>query len=634
MTAPQRSTLFERLAFFTAAMTYLLVAIGAIVRSTGSGMGCPDWPLCQGSLIPPLGNSAAWIEWVHRGVAAVIGFLVLGLVILAWRNYRHQRSMIVLTFAALLLTGFQAYLGMVTVAQNNAGDTVTAHLASALALLALLTFIAVRARYPAALPARGASQRLTLLLAFVAVSIYALLLFGSNVTATGSSLVFPDWPLFNGQLLPTFSVDPTLAGLQVAQFLHRLIAAVVGVFLLAAAIYVWRVVRHARRGDTAIPGGDAVLAMVATATALYAVQVVVGGLQISTSLADWAVALHLALGAAIWALIVGAVFVSYFETRSAVAGALGGGDDRRDESVPKDVPSAPPAPMRDRINAYVALTKPRIIELLLVTTVPAMFLAARGVPPLGLVFWTLFGGTMAAGAANAINCYIDRDIDLLMTRTRRRPLPAHEVNPEDALIFGLVLGVIAFAIMAFTTNLVAAFLTLLAMAFYVVIYTMLLKRSTPQNIVLGGAAGALPPVIGWAAVTGDITLPALVLFAIVFYWTPPHFWALSLRLRRDYAAAGVPMLPVTHGVPETTRQIALYSVLMVCLTLVFFAIARMGLVFLAGSLILGGLFILQAFAMWRDGTDARAVRLYKFSITYLTALFALMILDVFIFVPL
>jgi protoheme IX farnesyltransferase len=615
-------------------MTYLLVVIGAIVRSTGSGMGCPDWPLCQGSLIPPLGNSAAWIEWVHRGVAAVIGFLVLGLVILAWRNYRHQRSMIVLTFAALLLTAFQAYLGMVTVAQNNAGDTVTAHLASALALLALLTFIAVRARYPAALPARGASQRLTLLLAFVAVTIYALLLFGSNVTATGSALVFPDWPLFNGQLLPTFSVDPTLAGLQIAQFLHRLIAAVVGVFLLAAAIYVWRVVRQSRRGGSAIPGGDAVLAMVATATALYAVQVVVGGLQISTSLADWAVALHLALGAAIWALIVGAVFVSYFETRSAVAGAPGGGDDRRDESVPKDAPSAPPATMRDRINAYVALTKPRIIELLLVTTVPAMFLAARGVPPLGLVFWTLFGGTMAAGAANAINCYIDRDIDLLMTRTRRRPLPAHEVNPEDALIFGLILGVIAFAIMAFTTNLVAAFLTLLAMAFYVVIYTMLLKRSTPQNIVLGGAAGALPPVIGWAAVTGDITLPALVLFAIVFYWTPPHFWALSLRLRRDYAAAGVPMLPVTHGVPETTRQIALYSVLMVCLTLVFFAVARMGLVFLAGSLILGGLFILQAFAMWRDGTDARAVRLYKFSITYLTALFALMILDVFIFVPL
>jgi len=238
---------------------------------------------------------------------------------------------------------------------------------------------------------------------------------------------------------------------------------------------------------------------------------------------------------------------------------------------------------------------------------------------------------MAAGAANAINCYIDRDIDLLMTRTRRRPLPAHEVEPENALVFGLILGVLAFGVMAFFTNLVAAFLTLVAMAFYVVVYTMLLKRTTPQNIVLGGAAGALPPVIGWAAVTGDISLPALLLFAIVFYWTPPHFWALSLRLRRDYAAASVPMLPVTHGVPETTRHIALYTVLMVCLTLVFFAVARMGLVFLAGAVVLGALFLFQALQMWREGTDARAVRLYKYSITYLTALFALVILDVFVY---
>jgi protoheme IX farnesyltransferase len=634
MTVSQRSTTFERLAFATAVMTYLLVVIGAIVRSTDSGMGCPDWPTCHGSWIPPLGDSAAWIEWVHRGVAAIIGFMVLGLLILAIRNFRHQRTILWSTVLAFVLTGFQAYLGMVTVVQNNSGDTVTAHLASALALLALLTFIAIRARYPATLPARGASQRLTLLLAFVAASIYALLLFGSHVTALGdpAALIYPDWPLMNGQLLPTFSTDSAIAGLQMAHFLHRIVAAIVGFFLLATAIYVWRTVRSSRRSGRPVPGGETILALVATATALYAAQVVVGALQITTSLAAWAVALHLALGALIWALAVSAAFISYFEART-----IG-------ESVPVDEPPAadrdraepeapPPASVRDRVSAYIALTKPRIIELLLVTTVPAMFLAARGLPPLDLVFWTLIGGTLAAGAANAINCYIDRDIDELMTRTRRRPLPAHEVNPEDALVFGLILGVIAFAVMAFFTNLVAAFLTLLAMAFYVVIYTMLLKRSTPQNIVLGGAAGALPPVIGWAAVTGDIALPALVLFAIVFYWTPPHFWALSMRLRRDYAAAGVPMMPVTHGVEETTRQIALYSVLMVCLTLVFFAVARMGLVFLAGSLILGAMFLVQAFEMWRDGTDARAVRLYKFSITYLTALFALMILDVFVFLP-
>jgi protoheme IX farnesyltransferase len=241
---------------------------------------------------------------------------------------------------------------------------------------------------------------------------------------------------------------------------------------------------------------------------------------------------------------------------------------------------------------------------------------------------------LAAGAANAINCYFDRDIDELMNRTRRRPLPAHTVAPENALVFGLALGVVAFAVMAFLVNLVAAFLTLVAMAFYVVVYTLILKRSTPQNIVLGGAAGALPPVIGWAAVTGDITLPALLLFAVVFYWTPPHFWALSMRLRRDYAAAGVPMLPVVAGVQETNRQIVLYTALMVALTLAFFAVAHMGLLFLAGALLLGGLFLIQAMAMWRDGTDVRAVRLYRYSITYLAALFGLIVLDVFLYFPL
>jgi protoheme IX farnesyltransferase len=357
----------------------------------------------------------------------------------------------------------------------------------------------------------------------------------------------------------------------------------------------------------------------------------VGAVQIWTTLAAWTVSLHVALGAAIWALLTAATFMSWYETRLAPVGESGRGG-KADEGDAARPPSSPP--LRERVSAYVALTKPRIIELLLVTTVPAMVLAWRTVDGLDpvhfawLVVVTLVGGSLAAGAANAINCYLDRDIDELMVRTRRRPLPAHQIPPEDALMFGLVLSVLSFGVLAVTTNLVAAFLTLLAIAFYVVIYTLLLKRSTPQNIVLGGAAGALPPVIGWAAVTGDITLPALLLFALVFYWTPPHFWALSLRIRGDYQAAGVPMLPVTHGVPETTRQIALYSVLMVALSLVFFAVARMGLVFLAGAVLLGGLFLFQAFAMWREGTDRRAVRLYKYSITYHTGLFALMVLDV------
>jgi protoheme IX farnesyltransferase len=284
------------------------------------------------------------------------------------------------------------------------------------------------------------------------------------------------------------------------------------------------------------------------------------------------------------------------------------------------------------VRAYVALTKPRIIELLLVTTVPAMVLAQRGIPSLGLIFWTLVGGSLAAGSANAINCYLDRDIDLLMARTRRRPLPAHEVEPERAVVFGILLGIVSFAVMTYFVNLLSAFLALLAIAFYVLVYTIMLKRSSPQNIVIGGAAGALPPVIGWTAVTGNIGLPALLLFALVFYWTPPHFWALSVRIRKDYAAAGVPMLPVVRGVAETSRQIGLYSILLVAISLVFFAVARMGWIYLVAAVLLGALFLRQAWILWRQGSSpdrstAQAIRLYRYSISYLSLLFLAVAVD-------
>jgi protoheme IX farnesyltransferase len=380
------------------------------------------------------------------------------------------------------------------------------------------------------------------------------------------------------------------------------------------------------------------------AAILYAIQVMIGGAQVLTELAAWTQTLHLALGAVIWAALTGLTVTSYYTARVDVragSGPVDGVAERNaaDPTMPRTA---------DTIRAYVALTKPRIIELLLVTTVPAMVLATRSLPAsVGgvdwgdwglLVFWTMVGGTLAAGSANAINCYLDRDIDLLMTRTRRRPLPAHQVEPERAVVFGLVLGAISFAVMAWFVNLTAAFLTLLAIAFYVVVYTMLLKRSTPQNIVIGGAAGALPPVIGWAAVTGSVSLSAILLFALVFYWTPPHFWALSLRIRKDYAAAGVPMLPVVKGVPETTRQIALYALLMVAISLVLFAVAKMGAIYLIAAVALGVMFLWQAFALWRRGTSeemstAGAIRLYKFSISYLTLLFAAVAIDALILIP-
>jgi heme o synthase len=615
-------TRFQKLAIATLSATYALVIVGALVRVTGSGMGCPDWPLCHGQVIPSVDDGRAWIEWVHRTLAAVIGLLALALVATAVRDYRHRREILWPAVGVLAVTVFQALLGKLTVDTGNDADAVTAHLATAMVLLALLTYLGVRARYPERW-GPGVGQRFTLLIAFCAAAVYALLLFGARVTGTpGASLAFPDWPLFDGSLLPRFAADAPIAAQQMTHLLHRVAAAIVGLVLLATAWVAWG--RGRRGGWVPEAGREVLTALVSSALALYAVQVVVGGLQIMTRLAPWSTALHLALAAAIWALLVATVTYAYCEARAAgTPERLGipGGEPRADTPEPR---------LADKLRAYVALTKPRIVELLLVTTVPAMVLAARGIPRLDLVAWTLLGGALAAGSANAINQYLERDIDGLMSRTRRRPLPAHRVEPENALLFGLALGVVAFAELAVLVNLLAASLALLAIAFYVVVYTILLKRSTPQNIVIGGAAGSLPPVIGWAAVTGDVTLPALLLFAIVFHWTPPHFWALSLRLARDYRAAGIPMLPVVRGVAATARQILAYSVVLVGLTVLFAAVAGMGLLYLAGAIGLGAVFLYQAVAMWREGTERRAISLYRYSTTYLAALFGLIALDVLI----
>ena len=626
-------TRFQRLAAATVVTTFLLITIGVIVRATDSGLGCPDWPFCYGQLLPPAGDAKAWIEWIHRDVAVLVGFLILGLAAVAVIDHRDRPSILYPSFLGVGLVGYQAYLGRQTVLLGNSGESVTAHMAAAMALIGLLVYLLVRASYPARIGGRGASQRFTLLASFGAAATFVLLLFGSNVTARDAGLVFLDWPLMSGGLYP---FDPSLpndvAILYATHALHRYVALVVGLVLGAVALAAWRTQADRPR-----------LRAVAVGTfVLYLVQVVVGGLQVLTSLSDWSQTLHLALGAVIWGGTVALAVASYYTARLATARAttdggsasvVGGGDE-----------AAKPPRAADTIRAYIALTKPRIIELLLVTTVPAMVLATRDVPGMELTewlritVWTLVGGTLAAGAANAINQYLDRDIDERMVRTRRRPLPAHQVTPERAMVFGIVLGAFSVALMAAFVNLLAAFLTLLAIAFYVFVYTIMLKRSTPQNIVIGGAAGALPPVIGWAAVTGNVGLPALMLFLLVFYWTPPHFWALALRIRTDYAAAGVPMLPVVRGIAETSRQIALYTVLLVAISLVFGVVAQMGVVYLAAALILGTIFLWRAFRLWREGSapeasTAQAIRLYRYSISYLTLLFLAVAVDALVALP-
>ncbi len=291
------------------------------------------------------------------------------------------------------------------------------------------------------------------------------------------------------------------------------------------------------------------------------------------------------------------------------------------------------ATLRDVVAAYVGLTKPRVIELLLLTTVPVMFFAARGIPPLGLVVATVVGGTFSAGSASVFNCVYDRDIDEQMRRTRRRALPRHIVSPGSALAFGLVLGILSTVILAVWVNPLSAVLSVAANAFYVFIYTMVLKRRTTQNIVWGGLAGCFPALIGWTAVTGRLSWVPIVLFAVVFFWTPPHTWALALRYREDYAGVDVPMLPVVKPAREVGRQIVVYSWVMVATSLLLWPVAGTGVVYPVVAVVLGAVFLVEAHRMWgrarstEDLSRIQPMRLFHSSNLYLSLLFVAVALD-------
>ena len=284
-------------------------------------------------------------------------------------------------------------------------------------------------------------------------------------------------------------------------------------------------------------------------------------------------------------------------------------------------------PQRGRLAAYVALTKPRIIELLLVTTVPAMVVAERGMPAPWLVLATLVGGTLAAAGANATNMVIDRDIDKLMRRTSRRPLVTGEITPRNALIFAVALELFAAAWLALVVNPLSAALAVAATLFYVLVYTIWLKRTSTQNIVIGGAAGAVPVLVGWAAVTGELAAAPFAMFAIIFAWTPPHFWALAIRYREDYAAAEVPMLPVVASFDQTAKRIVAYTVVLWAVSLAFWPLGDMGLVYLAAAVVLGAMFTWKAVRLARSHVADSAMSLFKFSISYITLLFGAMAAD-------
>ena len=599
---------FRTLAVVTTVTTLVLIVWGGIVRVTGSGDGCPDWPTCFGRWVPRF-EYHTLIEYVHRLLGVVGGILAIGLAVLALGALLRSRrgddpgipqAAIVGALALPLLFAIQGALGGRVV--NSALDPleITFHFAMAMVVLGVLVAITAVVVYPAGtVPPRWTSY--ARFAAVTAAATYALLLVGTYVRAEGAGLAFRDWPLMGGRLVPTFGTTGA-----VEMFVHRLLA------LLVTSLAIWAVVR----ARTMTPRSPMLVRWSSIVAWLFVAQVVVGALNVWSDLATTPRALHVGLSALIWASTVVLTIVA-----------------RREPDVIEVEPASEaetderPVGVRDVVQAYVALTKPRIIVLLLITTVPAMILAAGEVPSLWLIAATLVGGTLSAGSANAINMYLDRDIDELMRRTRGRPLPAHAVTPDDALRFGFVLGAFSFVFLAMTVNVLAAVLSLAAIAFYVFVYTMWLKRSTAQNIVIGGAAGAAPALVGWAAVTGSLALPAWILFAIVFVWTPPHFWALAMRFQGDYAAAGVPMLPVVRGETETRKQILLYSLALFGTTLVLVPVAPMGPLYTGAAVVLGGIFVYRALALWRSPSPARSWGLFKYSVLYLGGLFGAVAAD-------
>jgi protoheme IX farnesyltransferase len=586
-------TRFQKLALATAATTVTLFTVGGLVRGTGSGLGCSSWPSCEPGRLFPTGTIHSLIEFSHRLLAFAVILLASATAIAAWLRHRGDPALLWSALASLPLVLGQAVVGAIVVRTDLDPWWVTAHFALALVLVADVVVLAVVAAVPPDRP-EAARSRFARLALVTAAFTACLLLVGTYVRASGSQLVFTDWPLMDGRLVPT------LGGAATAMFLHRVLAVSSLLLILWVAIRARTLPRRSRD----------LTALSTLALALFVAQVMVGAANVWTRLRPWAVVLHVALSVLIWATLVALATLA----RRGVAA-----EAERTEAEPEVMAGS--RSLRETMVTYFRLTKPRIILLLLVTTVPAMVLAARGLPSPWLVLATLAGGTLAAGSANAINCYLDRDVDEVMRRTRRRPIPAHQVSPEQALRFGYVLGAVSFLFLSIAVNVLAASLALSAIAFYVFVYTLWLKRTTTQNIVIGGAAGGVPALVGWAAVTGSVGLPAWVLFAIVFVWTPPHFWALALRYRSDYAAAGIPMLPVVRGAEETRRQILQYSLALFATTLVLYPVGHMGPVYLGTAVVLGGLFVYRALRLWRERTPALAMRLFTFSIAYLALLF-------------
>ncbi len=602
----QIASVFRNLLLVTAILVFCLIILGVILRVTSTSSVCLGWPTCSGGLIVPT-NSPAFLPYAHRLLAGLTSLGLAASLVYAWRRYRNLSWLIIPLSAAAVLMAVQILWGLLIVIQSEMPLLRAIHFTLALGVVALTILPLVVLFYSGYVNKRdkviGLGQVLmtyktpfSRLSLWTLIAILALFVSGTWVAESGAQAVCQGWPLCGGGIPGDYYAWVNL--------IHRLITLGAGILMGLLVIQAWRT----QRSQTAI--------LVATTAAgvLFFSQAMMGLVESQLAYPSYLVGLHVATATAVWVALVIQVTLVGISRRSA-------------QEEQAEVLIWQNRQLKDLFRDYLMLTKPVVVALLLVTTFAGMVVGAKAWPALNLVFWTLLGGFLAAGGSGAINQYIDRYDDIKMQRTAKRPIPSGRLTPGEGLAFGVAATLFSFYLMVAMVNFLAALLTLAGIIYYVLLYSILLKKTTVQNIVIGGGAGAIPPLVGWAAATGSLNVPALFLFAVVFMWTPPHFWALALVRRKDYARAGVPMLPVVRGERETRWQIFLYTIELVILTLVLPLFGLGGGIYFVAATLLGALLIYSAWKVWQGEGNKVAWKMYRHSSMYLAFLFLALMVD-------
>jgi protoheme IX farnesyltransferase len=592
----------------TSFLAFALILLGVMVRVSDSSSACPDWPTCSGSLVESVGTPA-FLPYVHRVIAALTGIGLLALLGYAWLRYRRLTWLVRPLAAAVGLMAIQVLVGRLILVQDELTVLSALHFSLSLGILALTVFPLVISYHASiAIISRKGEQffkkmRLTYTSPFSKFSLWTLIallvlyISGSWVSASGAQAACQGWPLCGGLDFPVDNLTWII-------LIHRFLTLVTGLMMGVLFIKAWRT----QRSQTAI------LVATTAAAVLFYSQSLLGAVEAAQAYPGYLVALHAATAVAVWVSMVTQVTLVGLADRTAAV-------EREEVQIWKN------RNLRVLLKDYLILTKPIVVALLLVTTFAGMVVGAEAWPDFTLLFWTLVGGFLAAGGSGAINQYIDRLDDNKMQRTAKRPIPSGRLTPGEGLAFGVAATITSFYLMVAMVNFLAALLTLAGIIYYVLLYSVLLKKTTVQNIVIGGGAGAIPPLVGWAAATGSLNIPSLFLFAVVFMWTPPHFWALALVRRKDYARAGVPMLPVVRGERETRWQIFLYTIELVGLTLVLPVFGLGGGIYFVAALLLGGLLVYSAWKVWQGAGNKVAWKMYRHSSMYLAFLFLALMVD-------